>query len=107
MKRLIHSLRLIALTLCLLLSLIACTVQPGQELLDSAQTDTSAPAETGSSADSEAPSESQTDAPVSGEIDYYPGMSYVKTETLIAVEGFDTALLGQVVDPPVAPFPPM
>ena len=99
MKRLTHSPLLIALTLCLLLSLFACTVQPENGLTDT-QAESTAPAQTESSADSETQpeTEAETQPPASGEIDYYPGMSYIKTETQIAVEGFDTALLGQVVD---------
>ena len=95
MKRFTHSTLLLALTLCLLLSLFACTVQPENGLTDT-QAETTTPEQTESSADTE--TETETTAPDAGEIDYYPGMSYIKTETQIAVEGFDTALLGQVVE---------
>ena len=88
----------IMLCICMLLPLVACT--PVSENSDPSESegssvheaDTSSP-DSGSESKSE--SESET-TPAEGEIDYYPGMSYVKEEKEISVAGFDTQKLGQV-----------
>ena len=97
MKRTPKRLLLLALALCLLLPLAACTPEdtPTPEQTDSDVTSTQASSDTSSQSETETETESQ---PEQGEIDYYPGMTYVKEEKKISVEGFDTAKLGQVVD---------
>ena len=96
MKRIKLSPLFLCLALCILLPLAACTVQPNTELPGSSEQvqDT----QDTQSTDTAAPSDSETQTqPEQGKIDYYPGMSYVKEEKEIAVEGFDTSLLGSVV----------
>lgn len=86
---------ILILTLCLLFPLAACTQQPDSGLTDTSTQTTDVPTETESTQDTQ----TETDAPPEqGETDYYPGMTYVKEQTQIAVEGFDTSLLGTVVD---------
>ncbi len=94
MKRNTFSYLTVILALCLLLPMAACTVQPNDELPTNAEQTTeqttAQPTDTQDTAtDTDAP-------PAQGEIDYYPGMTYVKEETKIAIDGFDTALLGTV-----------
>ena len=99
MKRIKHSTLLLVLALCLLLPLVACVTSPDttpsteSEQASSAQADT----QTETEPQTESLTQTETEPPEQAEIDYYPGMSYVKTETQIAVDGFDTALLGQVI----------
>ena len=96
MKRNLRTPLLLVLALCMLLPFAACEQQPTPPATDeSTQTgessqETQAPPTTEDTQDTE----TQTDAPVQGEIDYYPGMTYVKEETQIAIEGFDTSLTG-------------
>ncbi len=92
---------LILLSLCLLLPLAACTTQPDSGLGDGSTQATDAPGQTDGTQESEADTETETEQesstpPEQGEIDYYPGMSYVKEETIIAIDGFDTSLIGTV-----------
>ena len=88
----------IMLCLCMLLPLAACTpVPPDSDPSESEgssvqEADTSSP---DSGSESESESESET-TPAAGEIDYYPGMSYIKEEKEISVAGFDTQKLGQI-----------
>ena len=91
MKKSLLRLTLMLLCLCLL-PLAACTPAQGPEQPDAESTTTQAP----DPLTPESESESETE-PVEGEIDYYPGMSYVKEEKEISVAGFDTQKLGQVV----------
>lgn len=87
MKYTLHKFLILALSLCLLLPLVSCTTPSDPEQPGSGQVSTQAPAE----------SESETDAPQDA-VDYYPGMTYVKEEKEISVDGFDTANLGQAVN---------
>lgn len=91
MKATTFRMLILILSLCMLLPLAACTQQLPSGLPSGEQT----------SQDSTAPNtdtdDEQTTEPVQEEIDYYPGMTYVKEEKEIGVTGFDTAKLGQPV----------
>ena len=97
MKRNTFSYLTVILALCLLLPMAACTVQPNDELPTNAEQTTAQPTDTQDTATDTQDTTTDTDAPpVQGEIDYYPGMTYVKEEKQITIEGFDTSLLGTV-----------
>ncbi len=91
-----HSLlRITLMLLCLcLLPLAACTPEPEQPDTQSSTEQATDPVTPESESESESEFESE---PAQGEIDYYPGMSYVKEEKEISVAGFDTQKLGQTV----------
>lgn len=98
MKHLTYRALTLVLALCLLIPLTACTTQPTDELPTEAP-GTTAPEQTEGSTDTlETETETEAEVLQPGKNAYHPGMTYVKTETEISVQGFDTALLGQVVD---------
>ena len=98
MKHLTYRVLTLVLALCLLIPLAACTTQPTDELPTEAP-GTTAPEQTEGSTDTlETETETEAEVLQPGKNAYHPGMTYVKTETEISVQGFDTALLGQVVD---------
>ncbi|MBQ7378048.1 MAG: hypothetical protein IJW70_00030 [Clostridia bacterium] len=92
MKHTLQRMLLLMLAFCIVLPLAACTPPDAQD------TDTQGTTQAPENTDSESLPESETTPPEQGEIDYYPGMTYVKEEKEISVEGFDTAKLGQAVD---------
>lgn len=94
MKRSVLRLFLLTLALCTLLPLAACTTTTPPDQLPSDTTENPDSGDVTTVPDSE--SGSDTDV-ADGPVDYYPGMSYVKEEQEISVEGFDTSKLGQVV----------
>ena len=101
MKRNTRAALLILLTLCLLLPLAACTTLPQGEMGDNTTpiSDAATDAESTQATQGDSTStENTTEPPAQGEIDYYPGMTYVKEEVMIAVDGFDPSLLGTVAD---------
>ena len=97
MKQSVLRLLLLALALCTVLPLAACTTTtpPDGPATDTTQQnptdDTTAP-----DSESESESESETDK-ADGPVNYYPGMTYLKEERQIDVDGFDTSKLGQTV----------
>ena len=101
-NRIKRSVLLLILSLCLSLPLASCTTQPDSGIPTDSEPSTNAPAETQTPSDqTEQPQQTTADTdaatpPEQGEIDYYPGMSYVKQETQIDTKGFDTSLLGTV-----------
>ena len=86
---------LFMLAFCMLLPLASCTTPP--EVPDQT-TDGTVETEPSTTPDSESESETETETDVAdGPVDYYPGMSYIKEDVEISVDGFDTTLMGQVV----------
>lgn len=86
---------LFMLVFCMLLPLASCTTPP--EVPDQT-TDGTVETEPSTTPDSESESETETETDVAdGPVDYYPGMSYIKEDVQISVDGFDTTLMGQVV----------
>ncbi len=97
MKHTLQRIFLLMLAFCLVLPFSACT-PPDPQGTDTQGT-TQAPDSTQPDSESLPESKTETDTPPEqGEIDYYPGMTYVKEEKEISVDGFDTQKLGQVVD---------
>ena len=101
MKHTLKRILLLTLAFCMLLPFAACTPPDTQDT--DTQGTTQAPDSTDpvteTETDPEPDSETETDAPPEqGEIDYYPGMTYVKEEKKISVEGFDAQKVGQAVD---------
>ena len=100
MKRNLRTPLLLVLALCMLLPFAACKEQPtppATEETTQAGESSQETQETSTTEDTQE-TEAVTDAPAQGEIDYYPGMTYVKEEVKIAVDGFDSSLLGTVAD---------
>ena len=101
MKHTLKRILLLTLAFCMLLPFAACTPPDTQDTdtQGTTQAPDSTDPETETETDPEPDSETETDAPPEqGEIDYYPGMTYVKEEKEISVEGFDAQKVGQAVD---------
>lgn len=104
MKHTLHRLVLLFLSLCLLISFASCISFPEkkptesveQTAPDTEQSETETETETEAETETETETEKESE-PIQGEIDYYPGMSYIKEEKEISVDGFDTTKLGQAV----------
>lgn len=95
MKHPISKLLLFMLALCLLLPLAACfnTVPPTPTPDNTEEQPTDTPTQGEVTTKEEDTTAQDVDLP----IDYYPGMTYVKEEKEISVQGFDTTKLGQAV----------
>lgn len=92
MKRFISRLLPLLLVCSTLLTLAACFTTPPEMPDGTTAGDTTAP---DSQTETDSASESETDV-VDGPVNYYPGMTYVKEEVKISVDGYDTAKIGQV-----------